>query len=68
VRNLIKEGKTHQLRNALVTGQRDGMITLERSLSALVQAGVTTHADAAVRSLYPQDIEALPRLRASVPA
>lgn len=68
VRNLIKEGKTHQLRNTLVTGQRDGMITLERSLSALVQAGVATHADAMVRSLYPQDIEALPRLRASVPA
>lgn len=29
VRNLIKEGKTHQLRNALVTGSKDGMITLE---------------------------------------
>ena len=25
VRNLIKEGKTHQLRNSLVTGSRDGM-------------------------------------------
>ena len=39
VRNLIKEGKTHQLRNALVTGQREGMITFEQSLSALVAGG-----------------------------
>ena len=39
VRNLIKEGKTHQLRNSLMTGQREGMITLEQSLSALIQAG-----------------------------
>lgn len=64
VRNLIKEGKTHQLRNSLVTGARDGMVTLEQSLSRLVQDGVVTEADAAARSLYPQDIEARPRLAA----
>src|SRR4051812_4321509 len=46
VRNLIKEGKQHQLRNALVSGQRAGMQTLEHSLSALVQAGMITHDDA----------------------
>ncbi|MGZ6792788.1 MAG: type IV pilus twitching motility protein PilT, partial [Mycobacteriales bacterium] len=39
VRNLVKEGKTNQLRNQLVTGQRDGMVTLEQSLSELVKAG-----------------------------
>jgi twitching motility protein PilT len=61
VRNLIKEGKTHQLRNSLVTGQRDGMVTLEQSLSALVQHGVITEADAFARSLYPKDIDARPR-------
>ncbi len=33
VRNLIKEGKTHQLRNSLVTGQREGMVTFEQSLN-----------------------------------
>lgn len=64
VRNLIKEGKTHQLRNSLVTGARDGMVTLEQSLSRLVQDGVVTEADAAARSLYPQDIEPRPRLAA----
>jgi twitching motility protein PilT len=67
VRNLIKEGKPHQLRNQLVTGQKDGMITLEQSLSTLVQAGVVSYEDAAARSLYPKDIEqhARPAMRMS---
>jgi twitching motility protein PilT len=65
VRNLIKEGKTHQLRNSLVTGAQDGMVTLEASLSELVQSGTITLEDAVARSLYPRDIDARPRLRAS---
>jgi len=68
VRNLIKEGKTHQLRNALVTGQRDGMVTFEQSLSALVQADQVSYEDAATRSLYPKDIVGLPTLHMAVTA
>lgn len=68
VRNLVKDGKTHQLRNALVTGTQDGMVTFERSLSELVQAALITLEDATTRSLYPKDIETRPRLRASVTA
>jgi twitching motility protein PilT len=66
VRNLIKEGKTHQLRNSLVTGARDGMNTLEHSLSHLVQRGVVSLDDAVARSLYPKDIEVRPRMSAAV--
>jgi twitching motility protein PilT len=66
VRNLIKEGKTHQLRNSLLTGQRDGMISLEQSLSMLVGHGLVSYADAAARSLHPQDIDA--RAPVAVPA
>jgi len=66
VRNLIKEGKTHQLRNQLVSGAQDGMITLEQSLSRLVQSGIVTLEDAVARSLHPTDIEARPGLRANV--
>lgn len=61
VRNLIKEDKTHQLRNSLLTGSKDGMVTLEQSLSGLVQAGIITHDEALVRSLYPKDVESAPR-------
>src|SRR5207302_8841715 len=66
IRNLIKEGKTNQLRNSVVTGQREGMITLEQSLSALVQAGEITYEDAVARSLFPKDVEARPLRRAGV--
>ncbi|MGY2703362.1 type IV pilus twitching motility protein PilT [Nocardioides sp. HB32] len=62
VRNLIKEGKTHQLRNSLITGAQDGMVTLEQSLSRLVQDGIVAESDAIARSLYPKDIETRPRL------
>jgi twitching motility protein PilT len=68
VRNLIKEGKTHQLRNSLVTGQRDSMITFEQSLSALVQSGEVSYQDAVVRSLYPKDIADIVRPRVGTPA
>ncbi len=66
VRNLIKEGKTHQLRNSLVTGMRDGMSTLEQSLSALVQDGVISEDDAIARSLFPKEIIPRPRSFATV--
>ena len=68
VRNLIKEGKPHQLRNSLVTGQKEGMLTFEQSLSALVQAGMVRYEDAAARSLFPKDIEVRPRQPMGVPA
>ncbi|SDP25310.1 twitching motility protein PilT [Nakamurella panacisegetis] len=58
VRNLIKDGKSHQLRNCLVTGQKEGMITFEQSLSGLVQSGLVSYAEAVARSLYPKDVEA----------
>jgi twitching motility protein PilT len=68
VRNLIKEGKTNQLRNCLVTGQKEGMVTFEQSLSALVQSGTISYEDAVARSLYPKDVERQPRVAVSVPA
>jgi twitching motility protein PilT len=66
VRGLIKEGKTHQLRNTLLTGQRDGMVTFEQSLSALVQQNQISYDDALARSLYPKDIITVPRPRVGV--
>jgi twitching motility protein PilT len=58
VRNLIIEGKTHQLRNVLMTSHKDGMTTFEQSLSTLVRRGLVTYSDAMARSLHPKDIEA----------
>ncbi len=58
VRNMIREGKTRQIRNAVSTGVRDGMCTIETSLSDLVARGVVTHDDAVARSLYPKEVKA----------
>ena len=39
VRALIRENKTHLLQSTLETGFKDGMITMERSLADLYEAG-----------------------------
>lgn len=36
VRALIRDGRTHQIRNAIQTGQAEGMQTMEQALAALV--------------------------------
>jgi twitching motility protein PilT len=56
VRNLIKEGKTNQLRNQLITGQRDGSMSLEQSLNDLVRAGEITYDTAVACSSHPSEI------------
>ncbi len=46
VRNLIREGKTFQLPSIIQTGTKDGMQTIEQSLSDLVLAGRVTQDEA----------------------
>src|SRR5581483_2588777 len=60
VRNLVREGKTKQLRNTIVTGQREGMQTLEMALSRLVTEGVIEYEEAVARSLFPKEINRSP--------
>jgi twitching motility protein PilT len=56
VRNLIREGNTRQLRNAITMAQGEGMQTLEMHLSRLVTAGDVDRHEAVLRSLYPKEI------------
>ena len=56
VRNLIKEGKSNQLRNQVVTGQAHGMQTLEMSLDDLVRSGLVSYDEAVARSAFPREI------------
>ena len=51
--------RPEHIQDVLVTNQREGMVTLEQSLSGLVRAGVVRHEDAVPRSLYPMEIEGL---------
>jgi len=56
VRNLIREGKTEQLRNTISTGQRAGMQTLEMSLQELVISGTVSQEDAAAVSTNSREL------------
>jgi twitching motility protein PilT len=61
VRNLVREGKTRQLRNVVATHRADGMQTLEYSLETLIQQGTIDYQTAIDASIYPQDIAKPPQ-------
>jgi twitching motility protein PilT len=57
VRNLLREGKTQQLRNVVATHSNEGMQTLEQSLTGLVADGVIDYELAVGYSLYPKEVK-----------
>ena len=60
IRNLIREGKTRQIRNMVATGQRDGMQTLETCLNTLIAVGRVSYEEAVLCTLFPDEIKRLP--------
>jgi len=59
IRNLIREGKTHQIYSALQTGGATGMQTMDASLASLVRQGKITRALAEQRSTTPEELRRL---------
>ncbi|MEX2628099.1 MAG: ATPase, T2SS/T4P/T4SS family, partial [Ilumatobacteraceae bacterium] len=58
VRNLMREGKSRQLRNVVSTGAAEGMQTIEMDLARLVGAGLVTMDVAKSISAFPNEIQA----------
>jgi twitching motility protein PilT len=58
VRNLVREGKSRQLRNVVATGGPDGMQTIEMDLARLVSSGLVSMDMAQSVSAYPMEIQA----------
>jgi twitching motility protein PilT len=58
VHNLLREGKSRQLRNVMATGVNEGMQTIEMDLARLVSAGLITLETARSISAYPDEIQA----------
>jgi twitching motility protein PilT len=58
-RNLIREGKTHQLYTVMQTGSQHGMQTMNASLADLVRHGQITRELALRRSSVPDELERL---------
>ena len=53
VRNLIREGKIHQLPGTMQVSQKDGMQTMDMSLTDLVSRGLVTKEEAQTKSMTP---------------
>jgi twitching motility protein PilT len=59
VRNLIREGKTHQIYSLIQTGGQHGMQTMDASLAQLVRDQKITLAAAETRSSQPAELRKL---------
>jgi twitching motility protein PilT len=59
VRNLIREGKTHQIPSTMQTGSGVGMQTMDAALAALVRSGTITQRLAEARSSTPEELKRL---------
>jgi twitching motility protein PilT len=59
VRNLIREGKTHQIMSAMQTGSAAGMQTMDAALATLVRDGKITQKLAESRSSQPDELRRL---------
>ncbi len=59
VRNLIREGKTHQIYSLIQTGAAHGMQTMDTSLADLVRSGLIAQAAAETRSSSVEELRKL---------
>jgi twitching motility protein PilT len=59
IRNLIREGKTHQIYSSLQTGGNIGMQTMDAALATLVRSGKITQKLAEARSTTPEELRRL---------
>src|SRR5215212_2913535 len=59
VRNLIREGKTHQIPSAMQTGSSVGMQTMDAALAGLIRAGKISQRLAESRSSTPEELRRL---------
>ena len=59
IRNLIREGKTHQIYSAMQAGGRHGMQTMDQSLASLVRSGRISYEQGLERCHHAEDYNRL---------
>jgi twitching motility protein PilT len=59
IRNLIREGKTHQIYSAMQAGAKFGMATMDQHLAELVKKGKVTYDAALEKCHHVEDFERL---------
>lgn len=59
IRNLIREGKTHQIDTVIQTGSGKGMMLFEAHLVQLIQRGIITEEEARLHAFRPTELDRL---------
>jgi twitching motility protein PilT len=59
IRNLIREGKTHQIYSTLETGAQFGMRTMDRQLAELSRTGMVSYDEALARCIDRENFKRL---------
>jgi len=59
IRNLIREGKTHQMYSSIQAGKQHGMVAMDQSLADLVNKGIITYNHALERCASVPDFNRL---------
>jgi twitching motility protein PilT len=59
IRNLIREGKTHQIYSAMQAGAKFGMATMDQHLAELVRKGKVTYDTALEKCHHVEDFNRL---------
>jgi len=59
IRNMIREAKTHMIYNAMQTGQKHGMVTMDQCLADLCRYGKISIETAISKASDPQDLQQL---------
>ena len=59
IRNLIREGKVHQIYSSMQAGARFGMRSMDQSLAELVRTGKVSYDIAVERAANPEDLRRL---------
>ncbi|HJQ08498.1 MAG TPA: type IV pilus twitching motility protein PilT [Candidatus Saccharimonadales bacterium] len=61
VRNIIREGKTHQLEAVIQTGTEFGMQSMDKTLVGLIHNGTISYDDARMVAIDPDELDRLMR-------
>ncbi|HSX34017.1 MAG TPA: type IV pilus twitching motility protein PilT [Candidatus Saccharimonadales bacterium] len=61
VRNIIREGKTHQLEAVIQTGAEFGMSSMDKTLVGLIHNGSISYDDARMVAVDPEELDRLMR-------
>ena len=67
IRNLIREGKSRQIRNVVTLGQVEGMQTLEADVSRLVKQGTIDYEEGISRCMFPREVAKPPVMEVMAP-